>query len=61
MLFYKSNSLSKHWDKIGDQIKKMYFPSGKIDDHPHSNAVDVYNIYFNITISKIKLYIYAHL
>lgn len=49
MLMYKSSSLAEHWDEIGDRIMKMYFPSGRINDHSHSNVVDVCNI-FNIYI-----------
>lgn len=39
ILTYKHLSLPEHLNDIGDQIRKEYFPSGKIDDH--SNAVDV--------------------
>lgn len=41
LLMYKHVSLPEHIDEIGDQIMKKYFPSGRLDDHSHLNAVDV--------------------
>lgn len=44
MLMYKHTALPEHLEEIGYSIMKKYFSSGKIEDHTHSNAVDVNNI-----------------
>lgn len=42
LLTYKHLALPQHWDEIATQVMKKYFPSGIIDDHSHSDVVDVY-------------------
>jgi len=41
ILMFKHLSLPEHWNEISDRLLKKYFPYGKMDDHTHSNAVDV--------------------
>lgn len=41
MLFYNHYTKLEDLDNIGDRVLKEYFPSGKLDDNTHSNAVNV--------------------
>lgn len=41
LITYKHVALPEHWDDIANRIMKKYFPSGRIEDNSHSNAVDV--------------------
>lgn len=42
LLMYKHTTLSEYSDEISHRIMRKYFPSGKIEDQAHLNAVDVY-------------------
>jgi len=41
MLFYNQYTKLEDLDKIGDRVLKEYFPSRRLDDNTHSNAVNV--------------------
>jgi len=48
MTNYNYYTEPKFIDKIGEKVRKKYFPSGGIDDHTHINAVKVGTIINNI-------------
>lgn len=41
LLEYTHLSLPEHFDEIGNEILKMYYPSGEVDDNSHLNTVAV--------------------
>ncbi|XP_050531732.1 juvenile hormone esterase-like [Daktulosphaira vitifoliae] len=41
LLFYKHFAKPEHFDEISNLMLKEYFPTGQVDDHTHSNAVDL--------------------
>lgn len=44
MLFYNQYTRPENLDEIGERVLKEYFPSGRLDDNTHSNAVNVINL-----------------
>lgn len=49
--FYNHYSKPDKIDEIGEKVLKRYFPSGRIEDNSHMEAVKVRN-YFNIHENK---------
>ncbi|XP_060878022.1 juvenile hormone esterase-like isoform X1 [Metopolophium dirhodum] len=41
MLFYYQYTRPEDLDEIGERVLKEYFPSGRLDDNTHSNAVNM--------------------
>lgn len=54
LMMYKHVALPEHFDEIGDRILKKYFPSGRLEDNSHLNAVDVRMLSFFFFLSDIK-------
>jgi len=54
MLFYNQYTRHEDLDEIGDIVLKEYFPSGRLDDNTHLNAVKVIDsiilLYYNACI-----------
>ncbi|XP_050428100.1 juvenile hormone esterase-like [Adelges cooleyi] len=42
VMMYNNFALPKHLVEIGERILKKYYPTGSIDDHTHSNAVEMF-------------------
>lgn len=41
LLVYSHLSLPENIDEIGNEIMKMYYPSGKVEDNSHLKTVEV--------------------
>jgi len=58
MLFYNQYARPEDLDEIGERVLKEYFPSGRLDDNTHSNAVNVINLISIFIILEIFILIY---
>lgn len=57
ILVYDSSALPEHRDEIGKKLMEMYFPSGRMDDHTHKNAVEV-NFTYIFTIQTLNSFFF---